>query len=179
MFYYIFLCNFWLMTGEYPKMCQMYIFVGCEDIIFMINNFQDIPFPSSYILSSSIVLFIYLFCSERYIVVIIFLFLKFYSTILYWFCHTSTWIRHEYTRVPHPEPSSHLPPHTIPLGHPSVPAPKHPVSCIEPGLAIHFLYDIIRFNAILPNHPTLSLSHRVQKTVLYLCVSFAVLHTGL
>ena len=29
------------------------------------------------------------------------------------------------------------------------------------------------FNAILPNHPTLSLSHRVQKTVLYICVSFA------
>ena len=35
------------------------------------------------------------------------------------------------------------------------------------------------FNAILPNLPTLSLSHRVQKTVLYICVSFAVLHTGL
>ena len=35
------------------------------------------------------------------------------------------------------------------------------------------------FNAILPNHPTLSLSHRVQKTVIYICVSFAVLHTGL
>jgi len=34
------------------------------------------------------------------------------------------------------------------------------------------------FNAILPNHPTLFLSHRVQKTVLYICVSFAVLHTG-
>ena len=27
------------------------------------------------------------------------------------------------------------------------------------------------FSAILPNHPVLSLSHRVQKTVLYLCVS--------
>ena len=34
-------------------------------------------------------------------------------------------------------------------------------------------------NAILPNHPTLTLSHRVHKTVLYICVSFAVLHTGL
>ena len=30
-----------------------------------------------------------------------------------------------------------------------------------------------------PNHPTLALSHRVQKTVLYICVSFAVSHTGL
>ena len=35
------------------------------------------------------------------------------------------------------------------------------------------------FNAILPNHPTLSLSHRVQKTILYICVSFAVSHIGL
>ena len=37
------------------------------------------------------------------------------------------------------------------------------------------------FNAILPNHPTYSLflSHRVQKTVLYICVSFAVSYTGL
>ena len=28
------------------------------------------------------------------------------------------------TRVPHPEPPSHLPPHPIPLGHPSAPAPS-------------------------------------------------------
>ena len=45
-------------------------------------------------------------------------------TILYWFCHISTWIRYRYTRVPHPEPSSHLPPCTIPLGCPSAPAPS-------------------------------------------------------
>ena len=45
-------------------------------------------------------------------------------TILYWFCHTSTWIRHRYTCVPHPEPSSLLPPRIIPLGHPSAPAPS-------------------------------------------------------
>ena len=34
----------------------------------------------------------------------------FYFTILYWFCHTSTCIRHGCTHVPHPEPPSHLPP---------------------------------------------------------------------
>ena len=55
-----------------------------------------------------------------------------------------------------------------------IPVPKHPVSFIEPGLPIRSLYDITCFNAIPPNHPTLSLSHRVQKTVLYICVSFAV-----
>ena len=40
---------------------------------------------------------------------LIFLFLNF--TILYWFCHISTWICHKYTRVPHAEPASLLPPH--------------------------------------------------------------------
>ena len=56
---------------------------------------------------------------------------------------------------------------------------KCPVSCIEPGLAIRFLYDIIHvlmpWSQIIPP----SLSHRVQKTVLYICVSFAVSQTGL
>ena len=57
--------------------------------------------------------------------------------------------------------------------------PKLPVSCIKPGLVMHFLYDIIHVlmpfsQMILP-----SLSHRVRKTVLYISVSFAVSHTGL
>ena len=47
-----------------------------------------------------------------------------YFTVLYWFCHISTWICHECTRVPYPEPPSYLLPHTIPLGHPSAPAPS-------------------------------------------------------
>ena len=48
----------------------------------------------------------------------------YYFTILYWFCHTSTWIRHGCTHVPNSEPPSHIPPRTIPLGHPSAPAPS-------------------------------------------------------
>ena len=56
---------------------------------------------------------------------IIFYFILFFScTVLYWFCHTSKWIHPRYTCVPHPEPFSLLPPHTIPLGYPSVPAPS-------------------------------------------------------
>ena len=47
-----------------------------------------------------------------------------------------------------------------------------------PGDSFHIWYYTY-FNAILPNHPTLSLSHRVQKTVLYVSVSFALSHTGL
>ena len=51
-------------------------------------------------------------------------FILFNFTILYWFCHISKWISHRYTCVPHPEPSSLLPPHTIPLGRPSAPTPS-------------------------------------------------------
>ena len=43
---------------------------------------------------------------------------------MHWFCHTLAWISHGFTCVPHPEPTSYLPPHPIPLGHPSVPAPS-------------------------------------------------------
>ena len=46
------------------------------------------------------------------------------------------------------------------------------------GNSFHIWYYSC-FNAILPNHPTLSLSHRVQKTLLYISVSFAVSYTGL
>ena len=72
---------------------------------------------------------IYLPRNKIYLPQIIFHFLKFNLiflnfTILYWFCQISKWIRHRYTCVPHPEPSSLLPPHTIPLGRPSAPAPS-------------------------------------------------------
>ena len=40
------------------------------------------------------------------------------------FCHTSTWISHGYTCIPHPDPPFHLPLHPIPLGLPSAPGPS-------------------------------------------------------
>ena len=40
------------------------------------------------------------------------------------FWHTFTWISHGCTCVPHPEAPSRLPPHPIPQGHPSAPAPS-------------------------------------------------------
>ena len=75
-------------------------------------------------------LYIHYFSFFYFLIVFYFIF---NFTILYWFCHISTWIRPRYTRVPHPEPSSHLPPHTIPLGHPSAPAPSflYPASNLE------------------------------------------------
>ena len=49
---------------------------------------------------------------------LLFIFILFNFTVLYWFCHIKR-ICHRCTYVTHPEPSSLLPPHTIPMGHPS------------------------------------------------------------
>ena len=55
--------------------------------------------------------------------------------------------------------------------HPSGPSqctsPKHPVHRTWTGNSFHIWY-FTSFNAILPNPPTLSLSHRVHKTVQWL-----------
>ena len=50
---------------------------------------------------------------------VLFIFLL-YNIVLV--CHTLTWIHHGCTCVLHPETPSHVPPHPIPLGHPSAPA---------------------------------------------------------
>ena len=72
-------------------------------------------------------------------------FILFYFTILYWFCHTSATGIHVFPILNHPFGSSQCT------------SPKHPVSCIEPGLAIPFLYDIIHvsmpFSQIIPPSP--------------------------
>ena len=57
-------------------------------------------------------------------------------TILYLFCHISSWICHRYAHVPHPEPSSLLPPRIIPLGRPSAPAPGVIPGSVEGELSL-------------------------------------------
>ena len=88
--------------------------------------------------------------------------------------------QHESAMGVHMFPILNPPPTTLPY-HPSgssqCTSPKHPVSCIEPGLVIRFLYDII--HVLMPFSQIIPCPHRVQKTVLYICVSFAVSHTGL
>ena len=49
-------------------------------------------------------IYIYLIFLDYFSFLFFILFFNF--TILYWFCHISTWIHHRYSRVPHPEPSS-------------------------------------------------------------------------
>jgi len=68
------------------------------------------------------------------------------------------------------------------------PSPSHlsgSYQCTSPGTLSHasnldwwFVSHMIIY-MFQCHSPTLALSHRVQKTVLYICVSFAVLHTGL
>ena len=102
-----------------------------------------------------------------------------YFTILYWFCHTLTWICHGCSCVPHPELPSHFPPHPIPLGHPSVPA----LSTLYHALNVdwrsvsHMIIYMFQCHSLKPSHPRLL--PRVQKIVLYICVSFVVSHAGL
>ena len=101
-------------------------------------------------------------------------------------CHTLAWIGHGCTGVPYPEPPLPPPSPSHPSGSSQCTSPEQPVSCIKPGLAICFTYGnthmlfytytSIHINAMLSNHPTLAFSHRVQETVLYICVSFAALH---
>jgi len=52
-----------------------------------------------------------------------------------------------------------------PSGSSQCTSPKHPVSCIKPGLAIHFIYDIIHvsmpFFQIIPPSPSPTESERL------------------
>ena len=82
-----------------------------------------------------------------------FIYLFFYFTILYWFCHTSTCIRHGCTCVPILKP----PPTSLPI--PSlwvIPVHQPQASCIlhRTWTGDSFLiWYYTCFNAILPNHP--------------------------
>ena len=82
-------------------------------------------------------------------------FILFNFTILYWFCHISKWICHRYTYVPHPEPSSLLPPHTIPLGRPSAPAPsiQYRASNLDWWLVSYMILYIFQCHSPKSSHP--------------------------
>ena len=79
-----------------------------------------------------------------------------------------------------PLPTS-LPYH--PSGSSECTSPKHPVSCIEPGLAIRFLYDIIHvsmpFSQIIPHPPTLPQSPKDCSIhlCLFCCLPYRVIIT--
>ena len=109
------------------------------------------------------------------------IFLLFFFTLQY--CIGFAIHQHASATGVHMFPILTPPPTSLPI--PSlwvIPVHQPQASCILhrtwTGDLFHIWYYTC-FNAILPNLPTLALSHRVQKTVLYICVSFAVSHTGL
>ena len=89
-------------------------------------DYTDLPWQSDVSVFNSLSKFViaFLLRSKHLFFFFKYFILFFNFTILYWFCHISTWICHRYTCVPHPEPSSLLPPRAIPLGRPSAPAPS-------------------------------------------------------
>ena len=101
----------------------------------------------------------------HFLLAFIYLFFLFFNfTILCWFCHISTWIRHRYTHVPilNPPPSPYHPSESS-----QCTSRKHPVSFIEPGLATRFLYDIIYismpFSQIIPPSPSQKEKHQYME----------------
>ena len=95
----------------------------------------------------------------------------FYFMILYWFCHTSKWICHGCTCVPHPEPPSHLPPHTIPLGHPCAPAPSilYPASNLDWRFISYMILYMFQCHSPKSSNP-LPLPQSPKDCSIYLCL---------
>ena len=73
-----------------------------------------------------------------------------------------------WTRLPPPSPYH-------PSGSSQCTSPKHPVSCIEPGLASHFIHDILHvsmpFSHIFPPSPSPTESIRLFYTSVFLLLS--------
>ena len=94
-----------------------------------------------------------------------------YFTILYWFCHTSTWICRRCTRVPHPEPLSHLPPRTIPLGHPSASDPSilYPALNLDWKFISYMILYMFQCHSPKSSHP-LPLPQSPKDHSIHLCL---------
>ena len=101
----------------------------------------------------------------------LFFFTLFFFTILYWFCHTSTWICHRCTSVPNPEPPSHLPPHTISLGHPSAPAPSilYHASNLDWRFISYMILYMFQCHSPISSHP-LPLPQSPKVCSIHLCL---------
>ena len=98
-------------------------------------------------------------------------FTLFYFTILYWFCHASTWIRRGCTWVPNSEPPSHLPPHTISLGHRSAPAPSilYPASNLDWRFISYMIVYMFQCHSPKSSHP-LPLPQSPKVCSIHLCL---------
>ena len=90
------------------------------------------------------------------------------------FCHTFTWISHGCTCFPHPDLPSHLPPHTIPQGHPSTPALStlSHASNLDWRSNSHMIIYMFQCYSLKSSHPLLPQSPKV----LFISVSLLLSH---
>ena len=137
--------------GKQWKQCQTLFFWAPKALQMVIAPMKLKDAPPCLFFEKVIVGFIYLKCYFIYFNWRL-ITLQYCSS----FCHTLTWISHGCTYVPRPD----LAPTSLPI--PSLwvtqcTSPEHPVSCIEPGLAICFIYGNIQvsmlFSQIIPPLP--------------------------
>ena len=125
---------------------------------------------------------IYSFIYHTSFFVLIFIFTLFYFTILYWFCHTLTWIHHGCTWVLKHEPPSHLSPHIISPEHPRAPAPSilHSASNIDWWFISYMIVYMFQCHSPKSSHPLpLPQSPKVHSThlCLFCCLEYRVMIT--
>ena len=121
--------------------------------IFLVHGICNFWYTESFYLFISSVLFIYLF-TLLYNIVLVLPYIDMHPPWMY-ACSPS------WTPLPPPSPSH-------PSGSSQCTSPEHPVSCIEPGLTIHFTYDNIHvsmpFSQTIPPSPSPTESKRLFYT---------------
>ena len=158
------------------------LIIGSKSILLIDTNWAIILFHI-YIFQYIYIFSVYISVADLMNLVLFLFFLILFYFLTLQYCIGSAIYRNESATGIHVFPILNSPPSSLPI--PSlwvIPVHQPQASSIVhrtlTGDSFHIWYYTY-FNAILPNHPTLSLSHRVQKTVLYISVSFAVSYTGL
>ena len=140
--------------------------------MFLLLQSNNHAIPGHYFFFSIFLCFIYLFA-------VVYLFFKFYFIFwLYNIVLVLPYIEMNLPQVYMCSPSWTLLPPPSPY-HPSgssqCTSPKHPVSCIEPGLATRFIYDILHvsmpFSQVIPPSPSPTKSKRLFYTSVSLLLS--------
>ena len=156
-----------------------FLFCVDFDLIVYLKSFL---FPVAFLFFIAIGLFLFVY--SKYFYLLFFysfnFYYYFYFTILYWFCHTLTWIHHRCTCVPKHERPSHLPPHNISLGHPRTPAPSmlYPASDIDWWFVFYMIVYMFQCHSPKSSHPLpLPLSPKVRSThlCLFCCLAYRVI----